>query len=194
MTSGVYPGGVWPVMLTPFTEKGEVDTEGLTALVNWYIDSGVKGLFAACQSSEIYYLSPEERVLIVKTTLEAAKGRVPVIASGHCSDNPSGTLKELNAMAETGVDAVITISNHFARQGESDSVWFENMEETLRRLDPAVRLGVYECPHPYKRILSHEMMKFMADSGRFYFMKDTCCDASRIRERLEIIRGSKLGL
>ena len=40
-----YPGGVWPVMLTPFTAKGEVDTEALTALVDWYIDSGVKGLF-----------------------------------------------------------------------------------------------------------------------------------------------------
>ena len=80
-----YPGGVWPVMLTPFTRAGEVDTEGLTALVDWYIHMGAKGLFAACQSSEIYYLTLEERRLITRTTVKAARGRVPVIASGRRS-------------------------------------------------------------------------------------------------------------
>ena len=33
-----FPGGVWPVMLTPFKENGEVDYRGLEALVNWYIE------------------------------------------------------------------------------------------------------------------------------------------------------------
>ena len=40
-----FPGGVWPVMLTPFTEDGHIDENGLRALVDWYIESGVKGLF-----------------------------------------------------------------------------------------------------------------------------------------------------
>lgn len=55
-----FPGGVWPVMLTPFTEDNEVDENGLRVLVDWYIDNGVKGLFAACQSSEIFNLTFEE--------------------------------------------------------------------------------------------------------------------------------------
>ena len=189
-----YPGGVWPVMLTPFTRGGEVDTEGLAALVEWYIASGAKGLFAACQSSEIYFLSLEERVKIVETTIRAARGRVPVIASGHVSDAISNQVKELSAMAETGADAVIIITNHFARKGEGEDVWLRNIETVLSQLDPAIDLGAYECPAPYKRLLTPGMLRFMADSGRFFFLKDTCCDAEMIRGRLDLIKGSNLGL
>lgn len=151
-----YPGGVWPVMLTPYTRGGEVDTEGLAALVEWYIANGAKGLFAACQSSEIYFLTLEERVKIVETTIKAARGRVPVIASGHVSDAVSNQVKELSAMAETGADAVIIITNHFARKGESEDVWLKNAETVISQLDPAVDLGAYECPVPYKRLLTPE--------------------------------------
>ena len=189
-----YPGGVWPVMLTPFTRGGEVDTEGLAALVEWYIASGAKGLFAACQSSEIYFLTLEERVKIVETTIRAARGRVPVIASGHVSDAISNQVKELSAMAETGADAVIIITNHFARKGEGEDVWLRNIETVLSQLDPAIDLGAYECPAPYKRLLTPGMLRYMADSGRFFFLKDTCCDAEMIRGRLDLIKGSNLGL
>ena len=189
-----YPGGVWPVMLTPFTRAGEVDTEGLTALVDWYIHMGAKGLFAACQSSEIYYLTLEERRLITRTTVKAARGRVPVIASGHTSDTVSGSVRELSAMAEEGADAVIVISNHFCRSGEGDEIWLENCEKVLSQLDPAIDMGIYECPHPYKRLLSPQVLKYLADTGRFYFMKDTCCDADEIRRRLDILKGTSFGL
>lgn len=192
--SKTYPGGVWPVMLTPYTEKGEIDIDGLYALTEWYISNGVKGLFAACQSSEIQFLTLEERVLITETTLRAAKGRVPVIASGHVSDNMENQVRELSAIAETGVDAVITITNHLARNGESDDIWLSNMETLLSRLDPAINLGAYECPAPYKRLITGRTMRFMADTGRFYFLKDTCCDAEMIKQRLKILEGTSLGL
>ena len=78
-----FPGGVWPVMLTPMTEDKEIDEKGLRALVNWYIENGVHGLFAACQSREIWKLNFEERVQIARITVEEAAGRVPVVASGH---------------------------------------------------------------------------------------------------------------
>lgn len=59
-----FNNGVWPVMLTPFTDDNEVDYGSLEKLVNWYIENGVAGLFADCQSSEMFYLSLEERVKI----------------------------------------------------------------------------------------------------------------------------------
>jgi 4-hydroxy-tetrahydrodipicolinate synthase len=189
-----YPGGVWPVMLTPFTEKGELDVDGLCALTEWYIENGVKGLFAACQSSEIAFLTLDERVRITETVIRAARGRVPVIASGHVSDNMENQVKELSAMAGTGADAVIMITNHLCRQGESDDIWLSGMETLLSRLDPKVNLGVYECPAPYKRLLTERTLRFLADSGRFYFLKDTCCDAEMIKSRIRVIEGSNLGL
>ena len=75
--------GVWPVMLTPFDAKGEIDWASLERLVDWYIDSGVHGLFAACQSSEMFYLSDEETQALTRFIVEKADGRVPVVASGH---------------------------------------------------------------------------------------------------------------
>ena len=59
-----FPNGVYPVMLTPFTENNEVDYEALGKLIDWYIEKGVNGLFADCQSSEMFFLSLEERVKI----------------------------------------------------------------------------------------------------------------------------------
>ena len=68
-----YANGVWPVMLTPFTPKGEVDEDALYALVEWYIEKGVDGLFASCQSSEIFHMRFSERMRIAQITVKAAE-------------------------------------------------------------------------------------------------------------------------
>ena len=189
-----YPGGVYPVMLTPMTRSGEIDEQGLRALIEWYIDHGVNGLFASCQSSEIHKMNLEERIRIAKITVDAAAGRVPVVASGHTSEDFEDQVRELNEMAEAGVDAVITITNHAARADESDDVWMKNMDRLLDRIDPAVHLGAYECPTPYKRLMTPTMIKHIAETNRFYFLKDTCCDCATIKEKLDAIAGTNLKL
>lgn len=187
-----YPDGVWPVMLTPFTAKGEIDEDGLCSLIEWYIKNGVSGLFASCQSSEIYKLSFNERIRIAKITKKQVAGRVPVVASGHVSDDFDEQERELNAMAETGVDAVIMITNHFAHIEESDAIWMKNVDRMLARIDPKVHLGAYECPMPYKRVMSPEMIQHIAQTDRFYFIKDTCYDVEAIRKKLAAVKGTNL--
>lgn len=189
-----FPGGSWPVMLTPFTEANEVDYPALKELVDWYIQNGVSGMFSVCQSSEMFFLSLEERTEIARKTVEFAAGRVPVIASGHVSDDFEEQVKELNAMAETGVDAVILITNRLAKEEESDEVWVENCKKLLDRINPDIPLGFYECPYPYKRLLSPDTIQWCADTGRFYFLKDTCCDMKQIQRKLDIIHGTNLKL
>ena len=54
--------GIIPVMITPFTANGGIDYPGLGRLVEWYIDNGSDALFAVCQSSEMQFLSLDERV------------------------------------------------------------------------------------------------------------------------------------
>ena len=189
-----FPGGSWPVMLTPFTDSNEVDYEALKELVDWYIENGVSGLFAVCQSIEMFYLSLEERIKYAKKTVEFAAGRVPVIASGHVSKKMEDQIEELNAIAETGVDAVILITNRLAKEDENDSVWIENCKKILDNMDAKIPLGFYECPYPYKRLLSPETISWCASTGRFYFLKDTCCDINQIKEKLNVIKGSNLRL
>lgn len=183
---------MWPVMLTPFTERGEVDYNALERLIAFYEEGGCSGLFAICQSSEVFHLSLEERVKIADFVKKHA--HVPVIASGHVSDGREAQLEELRRVTNTGMDAVILITNRLARNGEDPRVWMDNLMYLVDHLDPAMPLGFYECPAPYKRLMSLEELKTCAETGRFHFMKDTCCDIATLRARLEVLRGTNLRL
>ncbi|WP_334546035.1 dihydrodipicolinate synthase family protein [Rhizobium leguminosarum] len=103
--------GIVPVMLTPFTPDNRIDWEGLERLVEWYIANGADTLFAVCQSSEMQKLSLEERVELSKKVVSLAAGRVRVISSGHISESRDDQRAELVAMAETGIDALVLVSN-----------------------------------------------------------------------------------
>lgn len=186
------PDGVWPTMLTPFDHEGNVDYAVLERLVEWYIGQGVDGLFAVCQSSEMFKLSLEERTAVAAFVVKQASGRVPVIASGHISDGFDAQVEELLAMCATGIDALVLITNRLAGPEEPDVVLQGRLAQLLDRLPPHVPLGFYECPAPYKRLLSPALLRWCADSGRFAFLKDTCCDAAQITAKLEAVAGTGL--
>lgn len=184
--------GVWPTMVTPFKENGEIDFIAQERAIEWYIRQGVDGLFAVCQSSEMFHLSLEERVKLASFIKEKAAGRVPVIASGHISDGFENQVEELKAMAATGVDALVLITNRLALENEPDEVWKANLEKLLGQLPEDIPLSFYECPHPYKRIISPELLQWCAGTGRFHFLKDTSCDTDNIRQKLEAVQDSSL--
>jgi 4-hydroxy-tetrahydrodipicolinate synthase len=194
MPRTTFPDRVWPVMLTAFTEDGEVDHAALEELTSWYVDHGSSGLFALCQSSEIFTMSLAEKLAVLRTVQRAAAGRVPVIASGHTSWALSDQIDELTALAELSPAALILISNRLASPDESDDVFLGRLSAVMEALPPDLPLGFYECPFPYKRLLSSEVLRFMASSDRFAFVKDTCCDIATIRERLGILEGSSVKL
>ena len=185
---------VWPTMVTPFKEDLTIDYESLENLVEWYIERGVSGLFAVCQSSEMHQLSLRERVELSSAVMKFTKGRVPVISSGHISNSSEDQIEEIKAIAKTGVDAVILVTNLLACESESDSAWKGRMKALLAGIPGDIRLGLYECPYPYKRILSDDLLEWIVSTGRFYYLKDTCCDIDTIKGRSKIAFGSNLKL
>ena len=193
-------GGVYPTMITPY-KNGQIDYETCEKLVEWYWNMGCDGIFATCQSSEILFLSLEERVLLTRTVIKKSrelaqkdKSREPmmIVASGHISDSFEDQVKELNAIAAEKPDAIILISNRMDILNTSDEKWIEDAEKLIAQLPSDMPLGVYECPKPYKRLLTEKMIKWCADSGRFFFIKDTCCDKEEIARRVEWCNGSSL--
>jgi 4-hydroxy-tetrahydrodipicolinate synthase len=52
-------------------------------------------------------------------------------------------------------------------------------------------LGLYECPDPYKRVLSPALLSWAAQSNRFVFHKDTCCTTDQIRKKIDSIKEIK---
>ena len=76
------PRGFIPVMLTPFNDDLSVDYSTLRSLCDYYIEQGAVGLFANCLSSEMYEMSDEERLAVIKTVVDQTAGRVSVVATG----------------------------------------------------------------------------------------------------------------
>lgn len=185
--------GVWVTMLTPFDAEHMVDYKALAAMIEWYIEKGVAGLFATCQSSEMFYLNKEERAAVAKFVVEQAAGRVGVVASGHISEAIEDQIAELKDTAASGCDAVVLVSNRLAKEDESEEVWKQNAMRIMEAL-PDVTFGIYECPMPYRRLLSPELLRWCADTGRFAFLKDVSCDMELLTAKLAAIKGSSLKL
>lgn len=185
---------VYPTMITPYCMNGDIDFGAVQALTEFYFEKGCDGIFAVCQSSEMFHLSLRERVALAKRVTSAANGRMHIVASGHVSSSAEDQIHELQAMADTGIDALILVSNRMARANESEEVWLSNADRLLRRLPENLPLGIYECPSPYKRLLSERVLKWCANSGRFSFIKDTCCDSKLIAERVKTLEGSQVKL
>lgn len=185
------PDGVYPTMVTPFTEDNKIDYNGVLSILDWYSRNGVDGIFAICQSSEIFFLSFEERLELLKFIMKNLPKGMSVVASGHTADDLYTQIYEANAFINEGIDAYVFIANRFAKQDEDDSVFLRNYEKMVSSI-PEIGLGIYECPYPYKRLMSPETLRQCALDGKLKFLKDTCCHIEEIKAKLAAVDG--LGL
>lgn len=184
-------------MITPYKTDGSIDFATAEKYVDWYYVNGLDGIFAVCQSSEIFYLSLEERVELNRRVYKRAKEldkNFLVVSSGHISDTLEKQAQELKAIYESGTDALILTTNRLDINNEGDDVFIANAEKLIAQLPPDAKLGLYECPYPYKRLVTPKILDWCLSTGRFYYMKDTCCDANLIKERCEQLSGSHFKL
>lgn len=186
--------GIVPVMITPYLESGEIDYAGLERLIEWYIAKGSDALFAVCQSSEMQFLSIEERSALGKFVVKQAAGRVPVVVSGHISDDPHSQLEELTVAAETGADGVVLVTNHLDPKNRGTETFRGNLQWLLDRLPKDMPLGLYECPAPYRRLLSDDELRFCIDSERFILLKDVSCDLDTVKRRVAQTAGTPFAI
>jgi 4-hydroxy-tetrahydrodipicolinate synthase len=100
--------GVLPALITPFSDDGRaIDTDALAAIVERLIGAGVAGLVPGGSTGEFTTLSHRERRELIETTVEAAAGRVPVVAgTGALSTRET---VELSAHAEEAGAAAVMI-------------------------------------------------------------------------------------
>ncbi len=177
-------------MLTPFDDEGKIDWTGLEALIEWYIANGSNALFAVCQSSEMQFLSVEERVELAKFTAKVTNGRIPVVASGHVADGIDDQVAELTAIADTGIDGLVLVSNRLDPNKQGTEIFRQNFDTLMAQLPKDMPLGFYECPAPYRRLLSDDEFKACAQSGRFSVMKDVSCEMGLLMHRVEMSKGT----
>ena len=184
--------GVCPVMLTPYTAENKIDFTALKKLTDWYIKSGASSLFAVCQSNEMFFLSSEERIEYADFVKK--NSTVPVFAVGNVSSDREKAIEEIKKLINIGVDGVVLITNTLVEEGVTGKAWTDAVSWFLERIPENIVLGLYECPIPYKHLITDEEMEFIVSTGRFAFLKDTCCDAKMIKRRIKIIGDAPLSL
>lgn len=187
------PRGFIPVMLTPFHGDLSVDYSTLRQLCDYYIDNGSVGLFANCLSSEMYELSAQERLSVIKTVVEQANGRVPVVATGTFQGSVEEMADFSNQVHALGVDAVIVLNNQFVSAEESDEVFLSRIHQWME-LTPGVPFGIYECPVPYKRLVSIPVLQDLLRSGRLCYHKDTSLNIDQVREKIQAGSAARFGV
>jgi 4-hydroxy-tetrahydrodipicolinate synthase len=179
-----------PVMITPFNLKAKVDLDVVSALIDFYLEAGVKGFFANCLSSEMFNISEDERLELTHHVVQYVNGRVPVVATGSFGLTLEDKSEFSHQIYDTGIDAVILITGHFAKVDEDDSVLLRNFEKMFR-LTEGIPLGLYECPAPYKRILSPAVFKTLLDTNRLVYHKDTSIEPAQVKAKLDLCRNNE---
>lgn len=180
-----------PVMITPFNLKAKVDYEVLPALIDFYLAAGVKGFFANCLSSEMYSISEDERLELTAFVVKYINGRMPVVATASFGFTIEDKAEFTKKIYDTGIDAAIMITGHFAKVDGSDETLLQNFDKMFG-LTGNIPLGTYECPAPYKRILTAEVFGQLLKANRLVYHKDTSILLDSVRAKIALAKDSNL--
>ncbi|HEY3368105.1 MAG TPA: dihydrodipicolinate synthase family protein [Symbiobacteriaceae bacterium] len=134
--------GVIPAVLTPFTRTGEVDGPRLRAYVEWLVDKGVHGLFPCGTNGEGPVMTPGQRRTVLHEVLEAANGRVPVVAmTGSVSTDETISLTR-HAHQAGAAGAAIVAPYYFPYDDPALEAHFAAVAEAV----PDFELYLYNIP------------------------------------------------
>lgn len=180
-----------PVMITPYEKGGKIDYNALGVLMDFYKAAGVKGFFANCASSEMYALSDDEKLALTQYVVKRTNHSMPVVASGSFGDTIEAKAEFAKKIYDKGVSGVITITSLLAGKDDSDDVLIKNYEKFFA-LTGDIPMGTYECPAPYKRILTPYVFKWLLNTGRMVYHKDTTIDLEKVKEKIALSVGNKI--
>jgi len=182
-----------PVMITPFNLKAKVDLDAVSKLIDFYLAAGVKGFFANCLSSEMYSITEDERLELTQHIVRYVNGRVPVVATGSFGLTIHDKAEFTKKIYDTGIDAVILITGHYANVEDSDEVLLKNFDYMFK-LTGNIPLGMYECPAPYKRIIGPGVFRTLLSSNRLVYHKDTSIDLEKVKAKIDIVKETNSNL
>lgn len=104
--------GCGTAIVTPFQPDGSLDLAALRELVAWQVAEGINYLVACGSTGEAQTLSTDERQQVVATVIEAAAGRVPVMA-GATDNDTRRAVEETRRMCALGVDFILTAGPYY---------------------------------------------------------------------------------
>jgi 4-hydroxy-tetrahydrodipicolinate synthase len=168
--------GILPPVLTPLHDDETVDTRSLAALLEYLIGAGVHGLWICGTTGEFACLDGAQRAAAVRTAVETARGRLPVVA--NVGDGSTAlAIAHARAAREAGADALALTPPYYYSNNQAELL------DHFRALRAAVDLPllVYNIPQTVKVKLDVPTMVTLANEGTVVGLKDSQNDLDWFR-------------
>ena len=167
--------GVFPYLVSPLDASGQIRSDVLGRLCDDLIKSGVHGLTPLGSTGEFAYLNNAQRAAVVQTTIEAARGRVPVVA-GVASTSTSDAVAQAKAYQRLGADGILAILEAYFPLSDAQ------IEAYFRAIADAVELPVviYTNPQFQRADLTLDVIARLATHPRINYIKDASTNTGRL--------------
>ena len=167
--------GVFPYLVSPVDSDGTVRRDVLARLCDNLITAGVHGLTPLGSTGEFAYLNNAQRLAVVETTIEAAKGRVPVVA-GVASTSTSDAIAQAKAYERCGADGILAILEAYFPLSDAQ------VESYFRAIADAVDIPVviYTNPQFQRSDLSLDCIARLSAHPRIQYIKDASTNTGRL--------------
>ncbi len=174
--------GVFPYLVSPIDERGQVKDAVLTRLVNDLIDAGVHGLTPLGSTGEFAYLNREQRHRIVEVVVQATRGRVPVVA-GVGATTIADAVDQVAAYDALGVDGILGILEAYFPLAEDGVVsYFSEMANAT-----ALPVVLYTNPQFQRSDLTLPAIERLAKVENIRYIKDASSDTGRLLSILNAV-------
>ncbi len=164
-------------IVTPMREDGSLDLDAYRRLIDWQIAEGTNAIVAVGTTGESATVDPSEHVELIRVAVEAARGRVKVIAGTGA--NSTSEAIELTAHAKrVGADASLQVVPYYNRPNQ------EGMYRHFRAIAEAVDMPIvlYNVPSRTAADLSVETALRLTQVPGIVGIKDASGDLSRVVE------------
>lgn len=167
--------GVYPYLVTPIEPSGRIKTDVLGTLSDHLIKAGVHGLTPLGSTGEFAYLDREQRESVVRTTIEAADKRVPVIA-GVASTSTADAVAQARSYERLGADGILAICEAYFPLKDVQ------IEAYFRAIADAVDIPVvlYTNPNFQRSDLTLDVIERLARHPRIRYIKDASTNTGRL--------------
>jgi dihydrodipicolinate synthase/N-acetylneuraminate lyase len=167
--------GVFPYLVSPIDEHGQVKKAVLARLVNDLIDAGVHGLTPLGSTGEFAYLNREQRQSIVEVVVRAARRRVPVVA-GVAATTIADAVEQAKAYDAVGVDGILAILEAYFPVAEDGVVGYF----TAVANSTALPVVMYTNPQFQRSDLSLPAIERLSNVKNVLYLKDASSDTGRL--------------
>jgi len=176
--------GVFPYLVSPIDDDGKVKTGVLADLVEYLVGEGVHGLTPLGSTGEFAYLGWDQRKEVVQTVIEAAAGRVPVVA-GVAATTISEAVSQAQAFEKMGADGILAILEAYFPVDDS------GVESYFRAIAEAVSCPVvlYTNPNFQRSDLSLPVIERLAEVPNIGYLKDASTNTGRLLSIMNRVGG-----